>query len=292
MIKQRQFNWRLVWGRRKYLVLAGLLFFSSALIVFFGVWSQINQVLALNTQITKLKPKQVALQRKAITLEEIQSSPEFQQLSVVETALPSKKPLLELLTSLNKMAAQSEVSVVSFEIEPGSIATESAATAKARQAKRQGDTDFLELTFFLSGTIDQIRQFTRLVEQMTPFTLITSFQITNERPSAGSNRNQAIIVAEITTHTYFYVGQVTSKVDTALPVIAARDKEVLSTVRDFQGTLLPAQSTIDGGLEDLFGVEALQFGGAVNRLPLATPTPIPTQTPLAPQPAPSPDTVQ
>jgi Tfp pilus assembly protein PilO len=108
---------------RRYLSMAvGLIVLVIGLVV--GViWPQAMEILDLQGTVAKQDKLVSQLQLKEQQLQQLPNSPTFAQVEKVNLVLPSKKPLLELLTSINKAVTTSGVSVSSIELAPGSIAT-------------------------------------------------------------------------------------------------------------------------------------------------------------------------
>jgi Tfp pilus assembly protein PilO len=249
-------NWRIFFATRRYLLAtvgAGLV---VALLIIFVMIPQVNEILSLRAQLQTERPKLERLEQKLADLDSIQFSPEFVQSNLVNEALPSHKPLLELLTSLNTVALSTGVTVRDFQLSPGMIATEGAQPAPG--ARRTGAVDSLDLSMRLTGEFAKVQEFLLLVEKVTPFTTITKLTVGLQGISQVTDPDDLsalLINADITTKTYFFTQSITATVEGPLPQLTPVDREVLEELSAFDLTLLPEQREITGGLQDLFGVE-------------------------------------
>ncbi|NCN51125.1 MAG: hypothetical protein GW925_01590 [Candidatus Pacebacteria bacterium] len=256
--KKTAFNYKIIWiTRRKLVYTIGLVALGMA-IVAFAIYPQITESLSLNTKYSKEHPTLEKLQAKLLELQSIDSTTEFSQADVVNSALPSKKPLLEFLTSLNSIAIANNISVGNFELSPGQISTDSAdATKTTKQAAASVDT--LDLELEIEGSFDGLQQFLLDIEKISPFTTITKLSLGQGASGAdrGSDRQ---IKATLSTSTYFFTQSIKATVDAPLPKLTALDRNVLTALAQFQNYDLPEQTEIvGGGTEDPFGVDKLQI---------------------------------
>jgi Tfp pilus assembly protein PilO len=250
-------NWRIFFATRRYLIATIAAVGVVCLLVIFVMIPQFNEMLALRSKLQAEQPKLDRLQQKLAELDDIQFTPEFIQAHVVNEALPSYKPLLELLTSLNTAAVSTGVTIRDFKISPGLIATESAQLSV--RSGRTGAIDSLEVNMRVAGEFGRMQDFLLLVEKVTPFTTIT--QLTMGIQGIGlvadpEEYEQKVINATLTTKTYFFTQSISAAVEAPLPRLTAKDQEVLRDLAAFDLTELPEQKEIiGGGLEDLFDLE-------------------------------------
>ena len=210
------------------------------------------------------------MQAKLTDLQTIDSTTEYAQADVVRAALPSNKPLLEFLTSLNSIAVASNIAVKDFALSPGSIATDSAEAATNKKSKNADNVDTLDLEIEIEGTFDQLQQFLLDIEKISPFTTITQLSL-GKGTSAADRSTDRIIGAKLSTSTYFFTQSIKATVDAPLPKLTATDRNVLTALSDFQEYDLPEQTEILGGVADPFGINKLeilnQFGDSLSPLP-------------------------
>lgn len=250
---------KIFWSTRKSLVMAMMLILGGLVLVSAVVVPQVQQSMKLYRDMKKEEPKLEKLKQKLASLDQIQFSPEYAQIATVEDALPSKKPLLELMVGLSQVSQETGAIVSEFHLSPGLVATDSTqlSTTKA-------DYDQLQLDLVVEGTFKQIQDFLIGVERVSPFTTIVSMEIGNQ---INTNTDQfiqdgenAIFSAKLKTETYFYTQPIQSRIDSPLPVLSANELDVLSALTSFKPTELPEQTDIrGGGLQDLFQLNPTQL---------------------------------
>lgn len=235
----------------------------SAVIVIVAVIPQITETVSLFSEWQGEKPKLEKLQNKLQEIDQVTVSPEFTQIELVEAALPSKKPLLEVLTSLNSVTLQSGARVTDFEISPGLVATDAASLEEARKRSSvsAGKYDSLALELEISGGFKQLGEFMYLLERVSPFTTISELELnTNSSQIAELEDSFDVFTATLLTNTYYFTQPIKVTIEQPLPKIAVTDQAVLQELASFTNTIVPAQNEIiGGGLEDLFGVKGLEF---------------------------------
>jgi len=248
--------------RRNLIYTVGMVLFSLGM-VFFAVIPQFKQALELRSEMEAEKPKLEKLKQKLVALENIRFAPEFAQADLVNQALPSKKPLLDLMVSLNDISVTSGAVIESFELSPGMIASDAAvAQLDSRNVRNQGDVDTLDVGMSVIGTDEAVQMFISELEKIAPFTTITqmslnSLLIPGEQVPAGQEDNRK---AELSTSTFFFTKPIAAAVEAPLPVIDTPDQVILNALAQLIPSELPEQTSISGGgLEDLFGVDPLLF---------------------------------
>lgn len=264
MVEQQPLNYRIIWfTRRKLVYTVGLVVLCVGLI-FLGIYPQVTESIALQQKYSSEEPKLVKLQAKLADLQRIDSTPEYEQVAVVSAALPSRKPLLEFLSSLNSVAVASNIVVGNFELSPGSISTESADASNQRRQTKVASVDTLDIQLEIKGTLDELQQFLLDIEKISPFTTITQLSL-GKGASATDRETGRLIDAQLSMSTYFFTQSVKATIDAPLPQLTAIDRTVLSALSDFSNYDLPEQTEITGGgVQDPFGVESIkllnQFG--------------------------------
>jgi len=196
------------------------------------------------------------LRAKATELDEALVSPEFLEADLVHQTLPSNKPLLELLTGLGNVIAASGVKLERLEFSPGLIATDSSQLTKVGKKNIQ---DTLDLEIDVSGTFTQVEDFMNMVEEMAPFTTISKFSLSDNlktNSAEGADKNQSKVKASLVTKTHFFAQTVNQTLEKPLGKITDEDRRLLRELASFEmPNLIPQDSIVGGGQEDLFGVE-------------------------------------
>lgn len=261
----KNFNYRSLLSTRRFLSLAIVVVVISVLIVVFGILPQFQNIFEVQRQVTTEARAVEALERKVAELDALPSSLIFAQADRLNEALPSHKPLLELLTSLQAVSAQAQVNVSEVDLAPGSLATESAqpataATSRGRTttgtAASSGAYDTLDVNLTINGSTEQINQFMSLIEQVTPITSVTSVSLQRQsRP----NQPGLFFSAELRVTSYYFTQTIRAATDAPLPPIGPEEEAIVNDIAEFVTTPIPPQADVTGGgLEDLFGVTPRQ----------------------------------
>ena len=261
VITKQQFNYRTFLINRRPLAAAIGLAVVSACLVMFAIIPQFQETLDLNSQLSSEKPKLERLQRKLVELDNIQFSPEFSQRSIVDGALPSKKPLLELLTSLHTISEADNVSIDEFSLNPGLVATsEAEIVADAKSKTNASGVDTIDVEMSVTGTFENVGNFLINLEKISPFTTITQLGLSSRNSGDDFNEQASDMQAKITIQSYFFTQSVAASIEAPLPTLNALEQNVLTELADFSQVDLPEQLEVTGGgLQDLFGVDPLDF---------------------------------
>lgn len=262
--------------------------------VFFFIFPQFKQAYTNYQSWNKAKAQREQVQKKLDDLTAIEQAPEFQYESLVDTALPDRKPLLELIQSLSVVSRETGVVIDRFELTPGSLASESAVSKEGSA----GRADSLSVEFSIGGTFNQVNDFLRRIEEVTPFSTIVALSIGSEITDIDQATD--LFTADITSETYFFTGSVTSGESDALPRLSAEAEKILLALQQYAPVVVERGTEIMGGNElpfgetlDLFGlgngVSIEQESGA--NQPSATPPASATPVPVV-QPTPTPAAAQ
>ncbi len=275
-------NFRLLWGTRKSFLGALGLLLLGAILIFFFIWPQATQAWENYQTWQKAKNKQEQLKKKLDDLLEIEKAPAFKYESLVNAALPDRKPLLELIQSLSVVSRETGVIINRFELSPGLVASDSAGLAQTVNGAAA-----LSVEYAISGTFDQVNDFLKRLEEVTPFSTIVDLNIGSEITAAeGSGDNFS---ASITSETYFFVGSVTTGQSTALPRLTDEAELVLQALDQYDPVVVNTGTEIMGGNEEPFGetldlFNSTEDGGASTRDSGENSFPTATTSPSTPQP--------
>ncbi|MCA9369956.1 MAG: type 4a pilus biogenesis protein PilO [Pseudomonadales bacterium] len=255
---KKKIHYKLLLSRRRYLFTAVALLAGSALLIFVVAIPQANMAYEKQQQTTALRKEIAVLEKKRDQLQLVQQQTQ-EQSEVADAALPSKKPLLELLSSLRSAANQSGVTLSTFEVSPGELATASAQTKRSSQVE---DYDALDLYVELEGDFTSIQSFLQIIEQFAPFTSFTKVTLQKKSNDQTANfRSAGVLRAELETRTYYFIKDVTTSVDTPLPEIASDQEEVLVKLDQLNRIVVPTQTQIEGGgSQDFFVVPGQNTG--------------------------------
>jgi Tfp pilus assembly protein PilO len=258
---------RIIYGRR-FLLISIVLALLAMSLVFFAIMPQFQLIFDTQTTLQSQRKALTVLQNKVSSLGELPALQAFEKSKQVDLALPSKKPLLQLIASTNAVAQESGVKITNIELSPGKISTGSARVGavvgpNARSIEtKQGDNDILTIEIEIKGTLGQINQFVDQLERVTPIIDITQIQL--ERavnvPSVSASPSEEFH-ADMTLTTYYFTKALVVGVDTPLPEIGKAEQDFLTQLDTFIFPEVPDQNSIQGGGQfDLFGVN--KFGEA------------------------------
>lgn len=251
-------SFRILLVTRQAMLIALGIFLVIAVLVFAVMIPQGQAAWDEYQNIERERPVLEQLQQKVVALENLPSSPEYAQIDIVNNALPSRKPLLELLVGLSSVSSETNVQVNNYNLSPGLVATDS---TQLRAGSGGGSGfDSLKLTMSVQGTFRDLQNFLRRVEEVSPFSTITSLALSNTITSeTGESPETAdqLFQAQLETETYFFTRSIAVRYESPLPELTARDREVLQALSSFVPTELPEQNQIEGGgLEDLFQIRS------------------------------------
>ncbi|HYD34546.1 MAG TPA: hypothetical protein VD999_00605 [Vitreimonas sp.] len=263
LTNQPQLSLRYLTTTRRFLLFAVGLAGISVLLFLMVIIPQVQSSLAVWNVMSKEQNMVDQLNKKVTELQQISFSPSYAKADKVNAILPSKKPLLELLTNLNGVIQDSGVVVTNIELSPGSIASESSGTssapsAVARNRKKTStvarEYDELDVLLTTEGSLAEINVFLESVEKITPASTVTSLSLSKPlRP--GKSAAESVYEAELLITSFYFTKSVSAALEAPLPPLGAAEEKVLQEVDTFVFSEIQAPTVIQGGgLEDLFGV--------------------------------------
>lgn len=268
-VKTGYLTQRYLFHTRRYATLAGAIVAACVLLILAVVVPQIQSVFNTATKLQQANKTTAELQQKVDQLRNLPQSVLLQASNEINSVLPSKKPLLELLTSYSEIAREAGVQFSDVSISPGRIATESATTAPAassgraqRAPTRRTNTDYdqLDLSMKVSGDLDSINLFLQRIEQIAPITTVTSMSLTERLVRSQNESQESVFEAELVTTSYFFTQPIASTIRGSLPTVTAGQQDVIQEIQTFFIPEINEQTIITGGgLQDLFGVSTSQL---------------------------------
>ncbi len=273
---KEKLNLRYILLTRKALLIAVAFVSVSVLMVLAVILPQIRQSYTLWSSWRKELANEDQLKKKVAQLQQVSSDATAEQAALVNQVLPSKKPLLELMSVLGQVAQASEVSFSTVELSPGKIATGSTDTPEVKpKTTKKNDKktstrpvtpyETLEVDLTVSGTLANINRFFQQVEQVAPATTITSITLDKAKRNTKtvatsaneSSANAEIYEAQIVVETYYFTKSISATLDAPLPLIGTTEEALLVQLATYlKGITLPQDRVEGGGLNDLFGTGA------------------------------------
>lgn len=252
-------NIRYIYNTRKYLVWAGFLGLLTFVLFLTSLTPQINSISNLYNDLIKENKRLAQLKIKVAQLTDSANSLIVTNSDKVNQALPSKKPLLELLTTLNKVGNDTFVSFDDISLSPGKISTESAETTTTNKNKAHSKStpaskyETMELDVTVTGKINDVNKFLREIEEIAPFSTVTAMSLNEKTSNTIEKPLESLFEAKITITTYFFTKDVVARIDTTLPELTVAQREIIDTLQNFTYITVDEQYQIEGGgLENLF----------------------------------------
>ncbi len=262
MKKKQEINIRSLVINRRYLIFSGIGILVVLMVVFLGIIPQVNNLLDMRREIDSGQERLSILRQKTIDLENIEAREAYDSLESVNRLLPSKKPLLELLTALDLVSGKNNVTFVDLSLSPGKIASESAefldvAKTTSRRKKIQSSTgdgyDSLVVELEIFGLFNNVQQFFLDIEKVAPLTTITSLSL--DIKSDNIIRPSDEVQAEVVLGSYYFTQSVAAGLGSSLPNIGNKEREIIEEIKNYLYPTINVQKQIEGGgLEDLFGL--------------------------------------
>ncbi|MBP7875715.1 hypothetical protein KA012_01840 [Candidatus Woesebacteria bacterium] len=242
-------NFKLIWSTRRQFV--GLLILSVAAValIFFFIIPEISTSWTRWGELQTAKAQEKELSDKLDQLLALETSPDLLKRGIVDSALPSRKPFFELLQSMNLVAQQTGVTIGSFELTPGLVASESAGQPASAGVSRNGATP-LEVKYAASGSFAQLNDYLRKIEEVTPFTTIVKLNIGSEISNIDASET---FIAGVVSETYYFTQSLTTSETAALPQMNEKSQEAIRALESYNAVVIPTQSEIIGGTENIFG---------------------------------------
>lgn len=253
MQKKNNFNFKLFLATRKYLALSIFCVVVATLFLLFLAYPRINELTSLNKKIHSENKKLEKYQIKIKELEQVTSLEEFKNKAAIEQVLPSYNPMLELLTNLNKTAANTQIFLDDFNLKPGKVASQGAVIVEEKNNKEGYST--MDISFTAKGQLDALDNFLEAVEKMSPITSIKTISLQRkEKEKGGETTISASADLILTTH--YYTQSIKSSLEAPLPKIGAKELEIFATILEFKDSDLKKQNEVmDGGNENIFGID-------------------------------------
>lgn len=288
----QKINYRyLVHTRRFALLGAGLVTFTLGVVGFLIV-PQISTALDQYSQLQKQEDLISQLEVKSQQLLQLPQSQLFASSTQINSVMPSRKPLLELLSALNEVAGKAGVRYSDLSLSPGKVASEGAQLAVVRTgatnsagagttgtsgtsagvtsrtsnrpAQSSGvssgtsGSEALAVSLKATGTLANINIFLREIERVAPLTTVTKLSLI-ERTGTRVDPDSAF-EADLEIQTYFFTKSVSATLTSPIPQITINQQTIMNELASYLYPSVISQDMIrGGGLEDLFGIEQLEI---------------------------------
>ncbi len=293
-VNLKEFHWRRFLYVRRFMLLAVTAGVTSLGILFLAILPQIQGLLDTASEVSAEEKVLQSLQQKVEGLEQVNDLSEYQNKDLVDVALPSSKPLLQLLASATANSQLANVRLTEVQTSPGKLLNQ-ASTVASGSATASGSAealapvtstitpiapldpdqtrihgvDILNVTVEVEGSLAQINDFISKMEKSFPVTNVSQIKLSelvlNSQAAAALGPQFS---AELRLSSYYFTRLIEVAVDDKLPEIGVTERDFL---KELEGYFVPNQTNIDqvqgGGLEDFFHIETQSASdtGATNR---------------------------
>src|SRR5258708_27410900 len=151
--------------RHTYLSVAVVSWIVMIVLSVLFVVPQTQQIISESTQISLQQQKLADATTKVAFLQSLSAQDLQSQKTLLQTVLPSQKPVTPLISSMEQLAQDAGVTLKNFELNPGSVATNSAASTTSITKGFVPGVASLQLKLELQGGFAQMnidRKSTRL----------------------------------------------------------------------------------------------------------------------------------
>lgn len=142
---------------------------------------QINLISDHNQKLTIEEKKLSDLQTRSTFLTSLNSQELTDEASVLQKVLPSQKPVMPLISSIEKLASDANVSLQSFELTPGVVATEGATPSLQTMLPVKGIVEGvgpLPLKMEVQGGFAQMNTFFKTLDVLIPLINVRTIEFT------------------------------------------------------------------------------------------------------------------
>lgn len=219
------------------LIIAGIVFLG----ILVGLIPQIKDIFAIRAEITTLSKSLQALDQKHQALTSLSDSELNSMVSVVESALPSDKPIFQAIEVVQARAFEYGLKVDSFDFSPGSVASES-ASSKNISIKNASGISAMDLEVTILGTFENLLRFVRALENSGPLTEVQGFSVSSA--AAFENEVKTTITLKI-----FYMAPPASigSVTSPLKLMTQEQVSAIENLSAFVKTTPSSISPLVGG---------------------------------------------
>lgn len=260
-------NTRYLFHVRRYVLYTIMLVLFSVFLITFVIIPQGQAVLERYQRYQRQEEQLAAMQQKLQQLQALPMSELFASSSLVHELLPSRKPLLELLSALNEAASRSGIQYRNVSLSPGLVATPGAdltdqsSTGTVNRGRSSGGSsarvargvETLNVNVTVIGVLSSINQFLNDIERMAPIATVTRLNLT-ERGGTASLDQDGFFEADLQVQTYFFTQPISTTLAAPVPIVGSTQQAILNEIRSYIYPQVQTLDVIQGGVSDPFGV--------------------------------------
>jgi len=264
MAKKMSVEWEIVKTKRSLWVIPVAIVVFIALSSIVVLMPQVRGIIS-DRQTLKQKESELAvLENKRSALSALSEATLEEQLLLVEEVLPSTKPLFHMVNIVASQAEANELTLLSYELAPGLLATESAESIVVQEEVKPGDIGSLDLHAFYRGTVDTVLQYMKALEESKPLTMLSEAKIKDSEQLAGGDEGvinprvsvgQEVLIDSIMSVSYSLPLATIGNLADPLPSLSPEEEELLVELKNlskYQLEEAPIPPGFNQFREDLF----------------------------------------
>lgn len=267
-IMGKTLNARYITHTRRYALFAVGLVLLSLFLLFVIIIPQGQAALDRYEDLQRQEAQLAQLQLKVQQLQALPESDLFANSERINQLLPSRKPLLELLSAMNEVAAATGVEYSDISLNPGRVATpgadlterESASDTQGKTRSSRGPANGVEalnIVLKVTGDLENINQFLSQVESVAPMTTVT--QLTLAERAATRSNTESFFEAELEVESYFFNQIISSSVAAPIPSLSVTQQIILNEITKYRYPEVKSRNVIQGGVNDPFRINDSDF---------------------------------
>lgn len=184
---------------------------------------------------------------KAQKLEAIDEVEIKKRVELVEEVLPSQKPVLELLSSLEQLSVEEGVVFGGLELKPGKI---------DELSKSKTEREEFEISFNIEGNLSNISSFVNKLEKTPPLMKIERMDLKLSRGRENISETEEIgsLKAALGVRVFYqFLPKTIGAIDQPLAMLSSKEREILNKISSYR-TIPKIQSNAVTGKENLFSL--------------------------------------
>lgn len=210
----------------RYLAAAVLSWFMIAGLIFLGYIPLIQKINDTSAQIADQTQMFNTVKSQVDFLQALSPDQLKNQLSVLNATLPSVKPVLPLITSIQNIAVQSGLNYGALELSPGKVSTSSAqSTLEVPQKSAFPGVYSLPLTFTIEGDFPSMNQYFKALDGSVPLLNVNSIAFAVSAQTQGVTRFKATVDLEA-----LYIQPIPSTTSLTLTPFSLSDNQLVASL--------------------------------------------------------------
>ena len=197
------------------------------------VFPQGQRIVTETTQITLQQKKLSDATTKVAFLQALNGQDLERERTLLQTVLPSQKPVTPLISSMEKLAQDAGVTLKNFELNPGSVATTSATQTTTITKGFVPGVSSLPLKLEVQGGFAQMNTFFKSLDNLVPLVNVKTINFTQLSQNITSAGADAQYKASVELESLYELQDATvAKIDpnAVLTALSAQDNSLIASL--------------------------------------------------------------